>query len=147
MTVKKLSLLAAACLFAGGAARAADEGPAYETGPVWVYTMVQTKDGHFDDYVKWLATDWKRQQEAVKASGRILDYKVLVVDSPRNGEPDLILAAKVANMAAFDRKVSDEYKFFTKIAGSLAKSNKEQADRGSIRTLMGMVTTRELELK
>src|ERR1700722_12994930 len=68
--------LAAAALFAAAPAFAADEGPAFETGPVWDFSQVQTKDGHFDDYMAWLDTGWKAQEEALKKAGVIIDYKV-----------------------------------------------------------------------
>jgi hypothetical protein len=40
----------------------------------------------FDQYVKWLATDWKRNMEAQKKEGIILDYAVY--SSPQSREGD-----------------------------------------------------------
>ena len=129
------------------AAPAADDAPSYEKGPVWDFGLVQTKDGHFDDYMKWLASQWRGQEEALKKAGRILDYKVLVVIDPRKGEPDIILATQYANMAGFDHSVSDEYALQRQIFGSLSKANQEQADRSSIRTILGDMLVREAVLK
>ncbi len=139
--------LAAAALFAGAPAFAADEGPVFETGPVWDFSQVQTKDGHFDDYMAWLDTGWKAQEEALKKAGVIIDYKVYLVESPRQGEPDLVLAQEYKNMAAFDRSVADGYAMQAKIFGSLPKANADQAARGTIRTIMGDVRMREAVLK
>lgn len=129
-------------------ASAADpDAPVFAKGPVWDFAFVKTQDGHFDDYVKWLSTQWQDQQEALKKAGYISDYKVLVVADPRKDEPDLILATEYPNMAAFDRSADEEYAMQKKIWGSTAAANQGQAARGSIRSLQGDVLTREIKLK
>lgn len=146
----KLLIAAAALALAGAAApaSAADtDAPAFDVGPVWDYSMVQTKDGHFDDYMAWLSTSWKAQEEALKKAGVIIDYKVMLVNSPRAGEPDIILAQEYRNMAAFDRSPAEEYALQAKIFGSLPKANAEQAARGAIRTILGDMLVREAVLK
>ena len=148
--MRHLSIAAAVALAAipAGAAWAQDtETPAYTKGRVWDFAFVKTVDGHFDDYVRWLSTDWKAQQEGLKKAGYITDYKVLVVSDPRKDEPDLILATEYPNMAAFDHPVDEEFAVQKQIAGSIAVQNKKQAERGAIRTLHGDVLTRELKLK
>lgn len=126
---------------------AGDNAPSYENGPVWDYAQIKTKDGHFDDYMKWLSTDWKRQEDALKQAGVIMDYKVYLVQNPRTDEPDILLAQQWKNMAAFDTPVAKQYELTAKIAGSVAKSNMEQAARGSLRTVMGDPLVREAILK
>ena len=143
-----LATLAALLAFAIGPALAQDDNmPSYENGSVWDFTQVQTKDGHQDDYLRWLATDWKRQEEALKKAGVILSYHVYMVQNPRQGEPDIVLAQEFKNMAAFDTPVAQQYALQAKIAGSIAKSNEAQAARGSIRTIMGDVMVREAVLR
>lgn len=140
--------LGALSLLAAMPAAAADpDAPAFENGPVWDFGKVRTKDGHFDEYMSWLAGPWKAQEEALKKAGVILAYKVLVVTDPRSDEPDIVLAQEYANMAAFDRSIASQYALQKSIVGSLVQSNKEQADRGSIRTVLGDVMMREAVLK
>jgi hypothetical protein len=130
------------------AAVAADpDAPVFSKGPVWDFAFVKTQDGHFDDYVQWLSTQWQDQQEALKKAGYISDYKVLVVSDPRKDEPDLILATEYPNMAAFDRSADEEYAMQKKIWGSTAAANKGQVARGAIRTIQGDILTREIRLK
>ena len=145
-TLASASLVAVAALVAAPAF-AADEGPAFEAGPVWDFTQVQTKDGHFDDYMAWLSTGWKAQEEALKKAGVIIDYKVYMVENPRQGEPDLVLAQEYKNMAVFDASVAERYALQAKIFGSLPKANADEVSRGSIRTVMGEVRMREAVLK
>jgi len=128
-------------------ALAAAEDPVWETGTVWAYGEIKTVDGHFDDYMKWLAGPWKEQQEAMKKAGMIKSYKVLLVADPRKDEPDIILATEYANMAAFDISTKQEYAMGEKIWGSLSKASQEQAARGAIRTVMGDKVVREAILK
>ena len=143
-----LAALAASLAFAVAPAIAQDDNmPAYENGPVWDFAQIQTKDGHQDDYLRWLATDWKRQEEALRKAGVILSYHVYMVQNPRQGEPDIVLAQEYKNMATFDTPVAQQYAFQAKVAGSIAKSNQGQAARGSIRTIMGDVMMREAVLR
>jgi len=137
---------AALTLFAAPAL-AQSEGPSYDKGSVWEFADVKTVDGHFDEYMKWLSGPWQEQQEALKKGGFIKSYKVLLVDSPRKDEPDIVLVTEYANMAAFDKTTKEEYAIGEKIWGSLSKASQEQAARASIRTLGGVMTTREAVLK
>ena len=121
--------------------------PPYENGPVWDFAQVKTKDGHFDDYMSWLSTSWKAQEEALKNAGYIMDYKVYIVADPRGDDPDIILATEYKNMAAMDTPVAEMYAFAEKTMGPTSKTDAEQAGRGSIRTIMGDVLTREVILK
>ena len=142
-----LGLAACALVQSVPALAAEDEAPLYENGPVWDFAQVQTKDGHFDDYMKWVSTEWKAQEEALKKAGVIVGYKVYLVANPRQGEPDVVLAQEWPNMAAFDRSVADGYKLSKSIYGSVAKSNQQESDRGAIRTVQGDIMMREAVLK
>jgi hypothetical protein len=140
-------MVVSAALSASSAFAADTNAPSYENGPVWDYAAVKTKDGHFDDYMKWLSTQWRGQEEALKQAGVIVDYKVLVVTDPRDNEPDIFLAQEYKNMAAFDTPVAQQYALFARISGPLTKTNHEQEARGAIRTLMGDVMVREAILQ
>jgi hypothetical protein len=143
-----LSALAAACAMLVTPALVGDANAQnFDNGPVWDLGQIQTKDGHFDDYMKWLSTQWKAQEEALKKAGIIVDYKVYIVQNQRQGEPDIILAQEYKNMAAFDTPVSQQYAMQAKISGSVAKANQQQAARGTIRTVMGDMLIREAVLK
>jgi hypothetical protein len=141
-----LAAFAASTMLAATAI-AADEAPSYEKGPVWDFGQIQTKDGHFDEYMKWVSTAWKAQEEAMKKAGYIVDYKVYLVQGQRSGEPDIILATEYKDMAVFDHPVAEEYAMQAKISGSIVKADQEQAARGSIRTVLGDIVMREAVLK
>jgi hypothetical protein len=129
------------------AVASADEARTYDNGPVWQIGYIQTKAGHFDDYMKFVSTTWKAEQEALKAKGLVLDYKVLAPQDPRDNEPDLILMIEYKNMAAFDVPLDDLDAVTKKLSGSITAANKAYADRETIRVEKGTLLTRELILK
>lgn len=143
--------VAALALFAVTPAMAAapadPDAPSYENGTVWDFTEVKTVDGHLDDYMQWLATRWKAQEEALKKAGAITSYKVFMRIDPRADEGDLFLAVEYPNMAVFDRSVADQYALQKKIFGPLAQATQQQAARSSIRTIKGDYLLREAVLK
>jgi hypothetical protein len=142
-----LGIAACALMQAAPALAADDEAPGYENGPVWDMAQIQTKDGHFDDYMKWVSTEWKAQEEALKKAGVIVSYKVYLVSNTRQGEPDVILAQEWKNMAAFDVSVADGYVLNKKLFGSAAKGAQGEVERGAMRTVQGNVLMREAVLK
>ena len=129
------------------AAQAQTAERVYENGPVWVVSYIETKPGMFDDYMAYLAGKWRDQNELNKKAGAILDYKVLSVEQPRDGEADVILMVQYKNMAAFDRPLAEAEATSTKVFGSVVKSNQAFADRGKIRDNKGSFSAREMIFK
>ena len=125
----------------------AEEARPYDNGPVWDVAGVLTKPGHFDDYMKFVATTWKAEQEALKKAGIVLDYKVLTTQDPRENEPDVWLMVEYKNMAGFDTPLAQQDAIMKSVYGSVAAGNKGTADRDTIRTLKGDMLARELILK
>ncbi|MGZ6006170.1 MAG: hypothetical protein ACXWKS_01795 [Rhizomicrobium sp.] len=148
MKVRFSILLASALwLTVPAIAMAADAPRPYDNGPVWDVAAIQTKPGHFDDYMRFVASTWRAQQEMLKKRGMVLDYKVLTLADPRDNEPDLFLMVEWKNMAAFDTPLDEQDAMARKLFGSLADASKADLDRESIRTLRGDMLTRELILK
>jgi hypothetical protein len=144
----RLMLSAAALCFAASQVRAQeDQPPPYEKGPVWGFTEIKTKDGHFDDYMKFLDTTFKQESDAAKAAGRLLDYKIFVVTDPRQNEGNIYIARLYPNMAVFDHSTAEDFEFDQKVLGSITKANEASAARGSIRDILGETLVREITLK
>ncbi len=146
----KLAFAALAAVAALGAvplAAAAQEARPYDKGPVWDVSAIQTKPGHFDDYMKWLATGWKANMEDLKARGVVLDYKVLSVADPRDNEPDLFLMVEYKNMAAMDVPLDSLDAQVKKMYGSVSAMTAAGLQRETIRTQRGDMLVRELILK
>jgi len=131
----------------GASAQAQNAPRTYDLGPVWQVSYVETKPGMFDDYMAYLNSTWRNIQEADKKKGDVLDYRVLSVESPRDGEPDVILLVEYKNMAVFDRSLDEADATMASAFGSVPKSNQAAVSRESIRTLRGNITARELMFK
>jgi hypothetical protein len=131
--------------FASGSALA-DDHP-YTEGQVVNVARIRTVDGKFDDYMKWLSTTWKAQQEAGKKAGLITGYQILTVEPRGPDDPDLLLVTYSKSWASLDGWSTKFDEIAKQLEGSLAASNQAQADRGKIRRILGSSTMQVLDLK
>jgi hypothetical protein len=129
------------------ATTAYSDGRDYNDGTVKNITFIRTVDGHFDDYMHWLATTYKKQQEAAKAAGIIIRYEVLVAQPHNAQDADVILVTEFKNWAALDSLGSKLDAVSAKIEGSVEKANQAEVDRAKIRTVLGSDTVQVAELK
>jgi len=132
-----LYAVAAVLSFGSLATVAYADGRDYNDGPVQNVTFIRTVDGHFDDYMHWLATAYKKQQEAAKAAGLITRYEVLVGQPHNAQDADIILVTEYKNWAALDHLGSKFDQISAKVEGSVDAANKSTADRAKIRTVLG----------
>ena len=123
------------------------DGRNYNDGPVLNVASIRTVDGHFDDYMQWLATTWKKQEEAAKKAGLITRYQVLIVEARGPHDPDIYLVVEYKNWAALDGLGSKLDNVSVQVEGSVEKSNQAEADRSKIRTVLGSQTMQVAELK
>ncbi len=123
------------------------DGRNYSDGPVVNVASIRTVDGHFDDYMQWLATTWKQQEEAAKKAGLITSYRVLLAQPQGPNDPDIYLVIEYKNWAAFDGLGGKLDAVSAKIEGSVEKANKAESDRGKIRTVLGSRTAQVAQLK
>ena len=142
-----LCAVSAVLSFGSLATLAYADGRDFNDGPVQNVTFIRTVDGHFDDYMHWLATTYKKQQEAAKAAGIITSYEVLVGQPHNAQDPDIILITVYKNWAALDHLGSKLEEISTQIQGSVDAANKSQADRAKIRTVLGSDTVQVAVLK
>jgi len=123
------------------------DGRDYKDGPVINVASIRTVDGHFDDYMHWLATTYKKEQEASKKAGLITGYRVIVVEARGPNDPDVLLVTEYKNWAALDGLGSKADAVSAQIEGSVDKANQSEADRAKIRTVLGSRTEQEALLK
>jgi hypothetical protein len=123
------------------------DGHDWNDGPVVNVAAIRTVDGHFDDYMHWLSTTWKTQEEAAKAAGLITRYRVLVVEARGPHDPDVYLVTEFKNWAALDNLGGKLDAVSEKVWGSLNKASQTEVERAKIRTVLGSQTMQVAELK
>jgi hypothetical protein len=80
-------------------------------------------DGHFDDYMKWLDTTWKQEEEAAKKAGYIISYEVLTVEPRGPDDPDILLVITSKNWAALDGATAKGDAIAKQIEGSVTAAS------------------------
>ena len=123
------------------------DGRDWNDGPVINVSSIRTVDGHFDDYMHWLATTYKQQQEAAKKAGLITTYRVIVIEPRGPNEPDVLLVTEFKNWAALDHLGSKFDQISAQVEGSVDAAAKSEVDRAKIRTVLGSRTQQEALLK
>jgi hypothetical protein len=148
MSIKnRIAVYAAAATLACLSFAALAEDHPYSEGQVVNVARIRTVDGHFDDYMKWLDTEWKRQQEIAKKLGYLVSYQVVSVEARTPEEPDLLLVTTYKNWAALDGALAKGDEITKEMGQTNEQSNKMQADRASIRKILGSSTMQVLDLK
>ena len=144
------TIVAAGAAFVGlaltGSVAWADEHP-FSEGPVVNVAAIRTEYGKFDEYVKFLDTTWKAEQEAAKKAGYILSYRVITVEPRGENDPDIYLVINYKNWAALDDATSKADAISKQVEGTVTAANQAAADRGKIRRVLGSWTGQELILK
>jgi len=116
-------------------------------GDYWEVTGVHIKDGGDLAYLKFLAAEWKADQEFAKSKGWIKGYTVLGNVHPRKGESDLYLVIMYERMptGAESEKRADEYLAWKK--KSTTQLEKESGNRVEIREIQDTALMQELKFK
>lgn len=119
----------------------------YKPGTVWEVGRINVLPGQFENYVDWLAGQWKKVNDLAKAEGIVAEYHVLGNTHPREGEPDLLLVIEykdyqtTAQQEAFNKKVN------AMLAQDDRKATAASGERGKMREQLGSIQYQELILK
>ena len=143
---KYLALIAVVSLSLTGLCSAQSDAP-YTDGPVWQITMVKTKAGMSDDYLKALSKIYKSTNDEAKKQGVIMDYKILVGDASGPHDFDILLMEEYPNMAAMDSLREKLDPINKKLIGSEDMQRQGAVKRMEIRDIMGSKLMREVTLK
>ena len=125
----------------------------FSEGPVWECSAYRTKQGHFDDYMKYLRQNFVPQGEEAKKAGLVLDQKVYLKVPENPNDPDVVICTQHASFGkALDYNAGDDAKA-KEIAAKHFKTADEQkqremaANRFAFRDYLGTSYYREVSLK
>jgi len=119
----------------------------YHNGSVWTLAFIRIKPGMDSAYMTYIATDWKKTQEAAKKEGLILSYKVLTTEGHTPGDWNMILMTEVKDMATFEANEKKADALAQRVIGDDQKQMQGYRDRSEIRDVMGDRTAREIILE
>jgi hypothetical protein len=145
---KYLILAASAALMTAwaGLCSAQSDAP-YTEGPVWQITMVKTKPGMDDEYLKGIAKTFKGSLDEAKKQNLILDYKILIGEAATPQDFDILLMVESPNMAALDNAREKLDPIARQVSGSPDAQRATAVKRLEIREIMGSKLLREITLK
>ena len=147
-TAKKVQIVALAALSLGVPSLCSAQSDApYTEGPVWTVTMVRTKPGMGDDYLKSLAQTVKSTSEEAKKQGIIMDYKILLGDSSDPHDYNILIMQEVKNFAAYDGLREKLDPIAKKLIGNEDQQRQLAIKRIEVREILGSKRMREITLK
>ena len=139
-------LLLGLTLFGLVTAATAQDTKAYKDGNVIQLSYIKTKPGKFDEYMKYLAGDYKKLMEANIKAGLVVRYGVYTARPRTQHDHNVILAVTYPNYAALDR-TEEADAIATKLIGPADARSKAGVDRGVMREFVGSELIREIVLK
>ena len=145
---KSLILITAVVLSTAfaGLCSAQSDAP-YTEGSVWEITMVKTKFGMGDEYLKGLAKTFKGALDEAKKQNLILDYKILLGEAATPQDFNILLMVESKNMAALDNAREKFDPIARKVEGAPDQQRATAVKRLDIREILGNKLMREITLK
>jgi hypothetical protein len=119
----------------------------YRNGSVWDVSFIRVKPGMDDAYMKYLAGQWKAEQEAMKKEGLILSYKVLSTEAHSGTDFNLILMVEFKDLATMEATEDKADAVVQRIIGDDKKQMEGYKERGDIREIVGGRLSREIILE
>jgi hypothetical protein len=126
---------------------APSSGAPYTEQSVWDITMVKTKPGLDDDYLRGIAQTLKGTMEEEKKQGVIIDYKVLIGEASNRDDFNILIMVEYKNMAAFDGLREKTEPIMAKVMGGQDAQRQLAVKRLDVREILGTKTMREVILK
>jgi hypothetical protein len=119
----------------------------YNEGPVWTLTMIKTKTGLADEYIKQITGTVKPVYDEEKKQKIILDYKILNGEATNPHDFNILILVEYPNWAAFDTLRDKMDPVIAKVMGSEEQRTQLAVKRLDIREILGTKTMREITLK
>ena len=119
----------------------------YRNGSVWNVAFIRMKPGMDTAYLNYIATDWKRNQEALKKDGLILSYKVLTTEAHGAADFNIMLMTEYKNLATMEANENKADALSQKVIGDDQKQMQGYKERLEIREVLQDRLAREIVLE
>jgi L-rhamnose mutarotase len=138
--------LVVSLLLLGASVYAQVTRPTHE-GTVWTLSFIHVKPGMNSAYEKYLASDWKKMEDDLKAAGITLSYKVITTEAHSPTDWDLMLMVEYKDMASREANADKADALLQKMFGGDEKVMQGFKDRSEIREVIGTRVAREMILE
>ena len=119
----------------------------YSNGSVWAIGVIQVKPGMDNAYKNYLATEWKRNQEAMKKEGIILSYMVIQTEMHSGTDWNMLLLTEYKDLATFEANQTKADNLAQTVVGNDAAQMQGYKERLQIREVLGNRLAREILLE
>ena len=138
--------MAFAMLLAFSVTASAQVNRPFSNGSIWVVGVIQVKPGMDNAYKNYLATEWKKQQEAMKKEGIILSYMVLQTEMHSGTDWNMLLLSEYKDLAAYEASLAKADSLTQTVVGDDAKQMQGYRERLQIREVLGNRLARQIIL-
>ena len=119
----------------------------FHNGSVWEVAFIRMKPGMETAYLNYIATDWKRNQEAMKKAGLILSYKVLTTEGHGPEDFNIMLMTEFKDLATMEANDDKADNLAQQVVGTDAKQMQGYKERLEIREVLSDRLSREVILE
>ena len=119
----------------------------WRNGSVWQVAFIRVKPGMDTAYLTYLTGDWKKEQEAMKAEGMVLSYKVIQTEGHTPGDWNLMLMTEYKDLATMEANQGKADALAQRTIGNDEKQMQGYKDRLEIREVLGTRLAREIVLE
>ncbi len=119
----------------------------FRNGTVWSIGFIAMKPGMETAYMNYVASDWKREQEALKKDGQIISYKVLTTEAHGSDDWNIMLMTEYKDMATMEANETKADNLAQTVSGTDEKQMQGYRDRLKIREVMENRLAREMILE
>ena len=148
MTLKRALLSSLIVLvFALGVVVLAQVNRPFRNGSVWSIAYIRMKPGMETAYLNYVASDWKREQEALKKDGQILSYKVITTEAHGSNDWNIMLMTEYKDLATMEANEAKADNLAQTVIGNDEKQMQGYRDRLQIREVLDVRLGREIVLE
>jgi hypothetical protein len=119
----------------------------FRNGSIWNISFIKMRPGMENEYLKYVASEWKREQEALKKDGQILSYKVITTEAHGSGDWNIMLMTEYKDLATLEANEDKADNLAQTVVGNDEKQMEGYRNRLQIREVLDIRTAREIVLE
>jgi len=119
----------------------------FHNGSVWVVAVITMKPGMENAYKNYIASDWKKEQEALKKDGQIISYMVIETEAHGTNDWNMLLMTEYKDLATYEANLTKADNLVQTVIGNDAQQMQGYRDRLQIREVQDVRLSRQIILE